>query len=108
MAQKRVIVSFQNLSEDVIDALNFKYPDGFENHVIKVDKGNNNYFYAVTVDYEDTSYLVKVDVSIDSNIDDFDNEVDEVEDIDVNDEEKNELLTNFEDEPSTEDEDVIG
>ncbi len=107
MAQKHVIVSYQNLSEDVIDALNFKYPDGFENHVIKVDKGNNNYFYAVTVDYKDTSYLVKVDVSIDSNLDEFENEVDEVEDIDVSDEENNELLTNFEDEPSSEDEDFM-
>ena len=108
MAQKRLIVSLQNLPEDVIDALNYKYPDGFENHVIKVDKGNNNFFYAVTVDYGDTSYLVKVDVSIDSSIDNFENDVDDVDDIDVGDDEKNELLTDFQDEPSTEDEDVIG
>jgi|SRR3989304_5643672 len=77
MVKKRLIVSYQNLSEEVLDALNNKYPDGFENHVIKVDKGNNNFFYGVTVDHEETSYLVKVDVSIDSGFDGLDEDEDE-------------------------------
>ena len=103
MTNKRLIVDFEDLPEEVVDALNIKYPDGFENHVMKVEKGNNNFFYGVTVDFENTSYLVKVDVSIDSNIDDFDDD-----NIESTDEEKDELLTGLEDEPSTEDEDVIG
>lgn len=103
MANKRIITSYLNLPAQVIEALNDKYPDGFENHVIKVNKGLNNYFYAVTVDYEDTSYLVKVDVSIDSNLDDFDEDVGE-----SSDEYDSNIVTGLEDEPSTEDEDVIG
>lgn len=43
-----------------------KYPLGYNDYVIKVTKPNNDFFYAVTVDTEDASYLVKVDVKIDN------------------------------------------
>lgn len=102
MATKRLITSYERLNKDVMDALNNKYPDGYENHIIKVDKGNGDFFYGVTVDWGDTSYLVKINVAIDSNLDDID------EDIDNNDEDNDNMLTGLEDEPSTEDEDVIG
>ncbi|HEX3006542.1 MAG TPA: hypothetical protein VHO90_02895 [Bacteroidales bacterium] len=39
---------------------------GYNDYVIKVTKPNNDFFYAVTVDTEDASYLVKVDVKIDN------------------------------------------
>ena len=104
MIKKRLIVNYENLPTNVVEALNIKYPDGFENHIIKVDVGPTKKFHAVTVDYNDTSYLVKVNVSIDSNLDEFeDNEIDD--DIKNND---NNILTGLEEEPSTEDEDVIG
>jgi len=66
MEKKRVIIHFNNLSPEVLEALKKKYPDGYQNHTFKVTKPNNDFFYAVTVDTEDTSYLIKVDVKIDN------------------------------------------
>ena len=104
MIKKRLIVNFESLSADVVEALNVKYPDGFENHIIKVDVGPTKQFHAVTVDFNDTSYLVKVNVSIDSNLDEFEeNEIDD----DMESDDDN-FITGLEEEPSTEDEDVIG
>ena len=64
MERKRLVVSYENLPPTVIEAIFRKYPDGYQNHVIKVQAGANN-FHAVTVDLEDVSYLVKVKVKVD-------------------------------------------
>lgn len=66
MNKKKVIIHYNNLSAEVLEALKEKYPDGHMHHVFKVTKPNNDFFYAVTVDTEDTSYLIKVDVKIDN------------------------------------------
>jgi hypothetical protein len=66
MDKKKVIIHYNNLSAEVLEALREKYPDGHMHHVFKVTKPNNDFFYAVTVDTEDTSYLIKVDVKIDN------------------------------------------
>ena len=103
MANKRVIVNYSDLPPMVEEALNVKYPDGFENHVMKIDLGPSKQFYAVTVDYNDVSYLVKVNVSVDANIDDFDDEYIE----ERSDENDSNIITGLDHEPSTEDEDVF-
>ena len=64
MERKRLVVSYENLPATVIEAIIRKYPDGYQNHVIKVQAGSNN-FHAVTVDLDEVSYLVKVKVKID-------------------------------------------
>lgn len=64
MERKRLVVSYENLPSTVIEAIIRKYPDGYQNHVIKVTAGTNN-FHAVTVDLDDISYLVKVKVKVD-------------------------------------------
>lgn len=66
MSKKKLVVSYKNLSEDLLGMLKDKYPYGFADYLIKVTKPNNEYFHAVTLDTEDASYLVKVDVKIDS------------------------------------------
>ncbi len=66
MDKKRLIVNMNNLPAGVLEAIQKKYPDGYAYHVIKVPKGNNDFFYAITVDTENVSYLVKVNVKIDS------------------------------------------
>ncbi len=72
MVKKKLIVNYKNLGPEVLEAVERKYPDGFENHIFKVSKGANDYFYAFTVDTIDASYLVKVNVEIDLDVDDFD------------------------------------
>ncbi len=51
-----------------------KYPFGYQDYVIKVTKPNGDYFYAVTLDTDDASYLVKVNVKIDTRPKDEDDE----------------------------------
>ncbi len=90
MNKKRLIVSMNNLPEGVNEAIKDKYPGGYQNFVIKVPKGDNDFFYAITVDMENASYLVKVNVKIDSlaNNDDDDEDNDDDEDIPLDSEDK--------------------
>lgn len=73
MEKKRVVVSFENLSAELQEVLKKKYPYGFLDSVIKVNTATSH-FYAVTMDTEDSSYLVKVNVKIDSKSEDVDND----------------------------------
>lgn len=75
MEKKRLVVSYNNVSPEVLEAIRLKYPLGYSNHVIKVKTRGDDFFYAITVDTADASYLVKVPVKIDTkgNINDDDN-----------------------------------
>ena len=63
---KRVIVSYKNLKPEVLRALKQEYPEGYDDYVKKIDKGNGEHFYAITLDFEDTRYMIKVDVKVDN------------------------------------------
>lgn len=69
MTKKRVVTSFEKLSPDVFKAIVAKYPDGWTNHVMRINKPNGEFFHAITIDTEDTSYLIKVNVKVDSKSD---------------------------------------
>lgn len=66
MEKKRVIKSIGNISEEVMEAVKKKYPDGWANHVQRINKGNGEFFHAITVDTADTAYMIKVNVKVDS------------------------------------------
>ncbi len=66
MERKRLVVSYNNVTTEVMEAIRKKYPLGFSNHVIKVKTQGEDFFYAITVDTNDASYLVKVPVKIDT------------------------------------------
>ncbi|MDR0814185.1 MAG: hypothetical protein LBN37_00370 [Bacteroidales bacterium] len=63
--KKRLVVSYKNCSNEVLQAIKEKYPLGYGDAIMKIEKPNGDFFYAITVDLEDVSYLVKVDVKID-------------------------------------------
>jgi hypothetical protein len=75
MDRKRVIISYSNLPAEALEALKKKYPLGYTNFVMKVNTGKDSFFYAVTVDTEDASYLVKVPVKIDTKTDKDDEDI---------------------------------
>ncbi|MEI6747604.1 MAG: hypothetical protein ACOYMF_09440 [Bacteroidales bacterium] len=75
MDKKRIIISYSNLPSEVLEALRIKYPLGYSNFVMKVQTSKDNFFYAVTVDTDDTSYLVKVPVKIDTKSDKDDEDI---------------------------------
>lgn len=64
--KKKLVVSYKNCTDDVLEAIKKKYPNGYSDYVMKVDKPNGDFFYAITVDTDTISYLVKVDVKIDN------------------------------------------
>lgn len=65
--KKRVVVKFVNLAPELQEELKKQYPTGFVDHMIRIEKGPGDFFYAVVLETEDTSYLVKIDVNIDDN-----------------------------------------
>ena len=64
--KKRLVVSYKNCPAEVLQAIRDKYPFGYGDAIIKVQKPNDDFFHAITIDLEDVCYLVKVDVKIDN------------------------------------------
>lgn len=65
-AKKHVVTSFHNLSAELQEAVREKYPLGFTDAMMRVDKPNGDFFYAVPFDTDEVAYLVKIDVKIDN------------------------------------------
>lgn len=65
-AKKRVIVSHLNLNPELLEAFKATYPSGYGEALIRIDKPGGDFFYAVPFETEQISYLVKVDVKIDT------------------------------------------
>lgn len=74
MDKKKLVISYKNLTPELITLVKKKYPYGYLNSVIKVTKPNNEFFYAITLDTDDTSYLIKVNVKIDTKPKDDDDD----------------------------------
>ena len=73
--KKRLVVSYKNLSPELLELVKEKYPRGYFDDVFKVDKGNGDFFHAITLDTEDATYLVKVDVKIDTEIEEVERQL---------------------------------
>ena len=64
--KKKLMISYKNCSEDILRAIKEKYPLGYGDAIIKVEKPNGEFFHAITIDIDDVSYLVKINVKIDN------------------------------------------
>lgn len=69
MAKKKAIVSFKKLPTSVQDKVLEVYGGDLTKYARKIPKGNNDFFYAIDFDTEDTEYLIKVDVTFDKTLD---------------------------------------
>lgn len=74
--KKRIIISYDNMSQDLKDAFDHKYPHGYADYmgdILKVDKPDGTCFHAVQFkpeaeegeEVEDVLYLVKITVNTD-------------------------------------------
>ena len=74
--KKRFVVSYDNMSQDLKDAFDKKYPHGYADYmgdIMKVDKPDGTFFHAVKFKpepeddevVEDVLYLVKIKVNTD-------------------------------------------
>jgi len=66
--KKRVVVSYKNLSPELHEEVKKKYPFGYTDSMLRIDKGPGDFFYAIVLETEDTSYLIKVDVKVDDQL----------------------------------------
>ena len=70
--KKNLIVSYKNLPDDLKEMFKEWYPDGYSNHLTKFTKPNGEPIFVVPLETDDTAYMVKFDVQIDSRGDDLD------------------------------------
>jgi len=67
-SKRRAVISYANLSPEVMAAFKEKYPRGYADYmgeIFKVDKPDGSFFYAISLEVPDAIYLVKIDVKID-------------------------------------------
>lgn len=70
--KKHIVTSFHNLAPELQEAVKAFYPLGFTEAMMRVDKPNGDFFYAVPFDTDEVAYLVKIDVKIDDHAQDDD------------------------------------
>ena len=67
-SKRRSVVSYANLSPEMLSILKEKYPRGYADYmdeIMKVSKPDGTFFHAIKIESPDAIYLVKVDVKID-------------------------------------------
>ena len=78
---KRIIVDYSKLTNEILNLLVEKFPDGYDDSdVISFKNAKGEIVEAVEVRTEDTIYLVKVSTKLASRIENY--EIDEEEDLD--------------------------
>jgi hypothetical protein len=76
---KRVIVDYAKLTNEILNLLVEKFPDGYDDSdVIRFRNAKNELIEAVEVRTEDTIYLVKVSTKLADRIENFDEDIDDV------------------------------
>jgi hypothetical protein len=74
---KRVIVEYAKLTNEILNLLVEKFPDGYDDSdIIRFKNAKNETIEAVEVKTEDTIYLVKVSMKLADRIENFDEEED--------------------------------
>jgi len=79
---KRVIVDYSKLTNEVLDLLVVKYPDGYDyDDIVTFQNAKGETVKAVEVKTEDTIYLVKISVNLEQRMEEYSEDNDD-EDID--------------------------
>ena len=97
---KRVIVEYAKLTNEILNLLVEKFPDGYDDSdIIRFKNAKNETIEAVEVKTEDTIYLVKVSMKLADRIENFDEEedfitpevsIDAIKDLGIDDDEEDE------------------
>lgn len=76
-AKKRLIISYKNLSDKDKEAFELKYQEGYNEYIQKIQKPDGTLLFVVPFETEESIYMVKVDVRVDTKLTDeeFDKEV---------------------------------
>ncbi len=77
---KRVIVDYAKLTNEILNLLIERFPDGYDDsHIIRFRNAKNELIEAVEVRTEDTIYLVKVSTKLATRLENFDE--DDIDDV---------------------------
>lgn len=77
---KRIIVDYSKLTNEILNLLVEKFPDGYDDsNIVRFRNAQNELIEAVEVRTEDTIYLVKVSTKLASRLEKFDD--DDIDDI---------------------------
>jgi len=66
--KRRAVVSYANLSPELLNVIKEMYPRGYADYmdeIMKISKPDGSFFHAIKIETTDAIYLVKVDVKID-------------------------------------------
>jgi hypothetical protein len=66
--KRRAVVSYANLSPELLSIIKEKYPRGYVDYmdeIMKISKSDGTFFHAIKIETHDSIYLVKIDVKID-------------------------------------------
>jgi len=69
--KRRTVVSYANLSPELLNIIKEKYPRGYVDYmdeIMKISKPDGTFFHAIKIETPDAICLVKVDVKIDDYI----------------------------------------
>lgn len=66
--KKKLIISYKNLTEEIRELFKETYPEGYQEYMQKTIKPNGEPIFVVPLETEDTSYMVKFDVKIDTGL----------------------------------------
>ncbi|MFI3266461.1 MAG: hypothetical protein R3Y15_04840 [Rikenellaceae bacterium] len=81
--KKRLVISYDNLTPELKEEVKAQHPNGFNDSMMRIDKGADDFFYAIVLETEEINYLIKIDVKIDDKVDDDDHfDDDEIKDTD--------------------------
>lgn len=70
--KKNLIVSYKNLSEELQEIFREQYPEGYSDYLQRFEKPNGDTIFVVPMETEDTMYMIKFDVVIDSTYEEDD------------------------------------
>ena len=74
---KRIIVDYSKLTNEILNLLVDKFPDGYDDsNIVRFRNAHNELIEAVEVRTEDTIYLVKVSTKLASRLEKFDEDDD--------------------------------
>jgi hypothetical protein len=110
---KRVIVDYAKLTNEILNLLVEKFPDGYDDsHVIRFRNAKNELIEAVEVRTEDTIYLVKISTKLADRIENYDEddeiEIEPIADISLDDDDDDAPSNDDDDKPEYKDDDISG
>ena len=105
--KRRSVISFNNLPLEIQEAVKAFYTYGYSEAMMRINKPNGDFFFAVPFETDEVSYLVKIDVKIDDPTEDdddkeyYDDEIkgaDQIQDDEEEEEERRPSPIEFDDE----------